>query len=291
MKLSKLLSLRVVSQLIIVHIFYIQITIPQSICIDNNYPCQSDDNSWWYSTDDIIPTDSTSYGHLKLRDSMYMEFDIINNEGIANQWENIFRIGFNGTQSGACAGKGSRYPGLFMGPDDDFFHFAVSESSNCYAGGVWQQEPPSGFGTYEMVRGRSYSAIINYNESRVIVQIKDNTLNTPWETYINVARGGTNPSYFNRYVHVFMGTDQYAQHPIDPICNVTLSNVIIVSYWQNSSFTLPPTYAPTAAPTDIPTDQPSISPTPATSHPSTVKSFYMIFFRIVVEYDHNNYCE
>ena len=207
------------------------------------------------------------YGQLKLRDSMYMKFDIVNNEGIANTWENIFRIGYSATLTGGCDGKGSRYPALYMGPNDDLFHFAVSEATNCYAGGDWQY--PENFGTYEMVQGKTYSVIINYNESKVLIQIKDVTLNTPWETYIDKVRSGTNPSYFNSIVSIFIGTDQFAGHSPEAIANVTLSNMVIISYWQNDSFTLPHTYTPTASPSENPTNQPTISPSSTTPSPTS----------------------
>ena len=274
MKLSKLSSRFILFHLLIVHIFYIQITISQTTCQDNNYPCQGNDDNWWYSTSNIIPSDSTIYGQLKLRDSMYVQFDIINNEGIANQWENIFRIGYSATISGGCTGKGSRYPALYLGPNDDLFHFAVSDykggvNSNCYAGASWQFA--ENFGSYHMYQGVQYSATINYNESRVLVRIQDVTNNGPWETYIDTDRGGTNPLYFNSSVSIFIGTDHFAGHGAEPIANVTLSNMIIVSYWDRDSFTLPPTYAPTATPTVNPTNQPSASPTSVTSGPTTVK--------------------
>ena len=231
----------------------------QSACQDNNNPCRGDDDTWWYSTSDIVPSEAKIYGQLTLRDSMYMEFDIVNTGGISSQWENIFRIGFTATISGTrCDGAASRYPGLYLGPDDDVFQFLVSDTDNCYGGGQWQD--PQAFGVYHMLKGIKYSAIIHYNESRVHVQIKNVTSDGPWETYIDTDRSGTHPYLFNSIVSIFIGTDLYAIHPVVPIANVTLSNIVIVSYWYNNSFTLPPAISPTINPSTEPTNEPTFIP-------------------------------
>ena len=235
--------------MVILYIMYtpnIPIATSQSTCQDNNYPCQGDDDSWWYSTDDIKPTDSTIYGQLKLRDSMYMAFDIVNWVTGANQLENIFRIGFSANISDQCDGKGSRYPALYKGPNDNYFHFAVSEATNCYA------EPTNSQSYYQTMRtGSRFSVIINYNESRVTVQMRYGSY--PMWTHIDTSRSGTNPSYFGSIVSIFIGTDHVSGHSPEGIADVTLSNMFIVSYWQNDSHSFLPTSAPTA-PTVAPTE-------------------------------------
>ena len=279
----------------IIHIFNVLITKSQSTCEDNNYPCRGDDDSWWFSKKDIIPTDSTIYGQLKLRDSMYMAFDIVNNAGIANQWENIFRIGFSAAISDGCDGKGSRYPALYMGPNDNYFHFAVSDANNCSAVDDWQY--PENFGTYEMVQGNTYSVEIYYNEYHSWIRIKNATLckdtpfegcsTTPYDVFIEKDRSGTNPSYFGSIVSIFIGTDQFAGHSPEAIANVTLSNMFIYSYWSNdTSLTLPPTYAITSAPSLTPIS----STSNPTDHPSSVRLLHVYAIDQINRFKSNVLC-
>ena len=100
-----------------------------------------------------------------------------------------------------------------------------------------------------MVVGNEYSVIIEYNDSRLTIQLRDVTLNNPWETYIDYARVGTDPAQLNTNVWIYIGTDTYQGHQTIPAANVTLDNIVIVSYSYDDGFTLPPTSAPTNSPT------------------------------------------
>ena len=46
------------------------------ICSESLNTWHGDSISWWQSTSDFIPTHSTAFGTLQLRDGLYMEFDI-----------------------------------------------------------------------------------------------------------------------------------------------------------------------------------------------------------------------
>eukprot|EP01083_Nonionella_stella_P106236 306278_1 len=206
-----------------------------------------DGNYWWKSASDFVPTPSTAFGTLTLRDALYMEFDIVFHGPTPSNWQSVFRVGFPSI-TGSCDGLNSRYPSLWMLPNENKFHFSVSETASC--GKQWGSQPSA---TIDF----NYHVIIHYNDSHILILLNN-------VIYIDTARTPTKPELIGRTMYVYIGTDDTGT--AIPTANVTLSNMIITSYWYHDGFTMPPTYAPTDDPTWI-TLQPTKSPTP---NPSTV---------------------
>ena len=134
-----------------------------------------------------------------------------------------------------------------MLPGEDKMHFSVSEQDDC-------------FRDYEMQTwatfGRQYHAVMDYNESYIVVSVDGVRV-------VDTARSGTAPEFLGKYIYVWMSSDEPGCCPA-PTANVTLSNIIIVTYNAEDGFTLPPTLEPTSVPTLEPTLQlepPSMEPT------------------------------
>ncbi len=218
-----------------------------------------DNSSWWKSTSEYIPNaDSQSYGKLQLRDALYMEFDIIywGPPPISPQWYNVFRVGFP-SDNNNCNGGASRYPSLWIPPGVNQLHFSISQTGNCFM--EWPNRPV-------VTPGTKYHVIIHYNDSHIFISLND-------IIYLDQNRIATDTNYIGRDMFVYISTDWQNNNNIDA-ANVTLSNMIIISYNYSEGYTLPPTSAPTNPPTNNPTKYPSISP--------TVNIIYVIYIGYIV---------
>lgn len=210
---------------------------------------EGDGVSWWRSLSDFIPKHGSQYGSLQLRNAMYMEFNIMNHGPTPSTWLNVFRIGFL-SQTNSCSSHMSRYPSLWMLPNENRWHFSISQSNDCDR--HWNLQPSANLET-------SYHIIIHFNSSRVFISING-------VTYIDESRNGTQPDLLGKTVYIWMSTDEW-EYSI-PAANVTMSDITIVSYWEQDGLALPPTSYPTPRPTDPsrdPTFAPSMSPTMAPS--------------------------
>ena len=228
-----------------------------------------DNDTWWQSTSDFMPIRNTSYGELKLRDSMYMQFDATFNgpTPAPNVWQNVFRVGFKSTTAD-CYGQGSRYPSLWIMPGNNLWWISISEGDNCLK--IYEQGPGSPI-------GKKFSFRIWFNETRMWIKHK----RSPWtsfRTFVNASHNGYDPGIINtthpRTVYVWISTDQNGGNTPIPAANVTLSNIYISSFWQYEGYTIPPTLSPTLSPTtptNTPSSSPSVSPTASTNNPSIVK--------------------
>eukprot|EP01084_Bolivina_argentea_P070419 128005_1 len=238
----------------LISIIFIYLSYISNISSLNTY--DTNNITWWRSTSDFIPIRSTHYGTLQLRDALYMEFEIIFNGPIAstNIWKNIFRVGFKSPFGGGCYEHYSRYPSLWLTPNDNKFHFSVSDTSSC--GKFWYNKP-------DAISETKYHIIIHYNNSHILISLNNNI-------YINEARAPTQSDLIGLTMYVWISTDEFSG-PI-PTVNATMSNINIISYWYNESFTLIPTISPTNYPTNTPTIYPSISPTIFTNNPTIIPS-------------------
>ena len=214
--------------------------------------------SWWQSLSEFTPIFNTSYGTLQLRDALFMEFDIIFNGPIPSdgKWQNIFRVGFQSTNH-QCGAHFSRYPSLWFAPNDNRWHFSVSDRNDC--GTHWHYTN----GRPLAVINKKEHIVMHYNDSHIFISISD-------QIYIDTFRAGTRLQDIGRIMYIWMSTGVPAISPFldTPAANVTMENIIIVSYWQNESFTMPPTLSPSNTPTLSPTNYPSLPPTMPSDSPS-----------------------
>ena len=202
---------------------------------------EGDGVSWWRSTSDFVPIHGTQYGSLELRDAMYMEFDIVNHGPKPQNWLNVFRIGSR-SWNNDCNSHMSRYPSLWMLKNENKWHFSISDLDKCNKN--WGQQPVAKLET-------SYHMIVHYNSSHVFISIDD-------VIYIDELRNGTLPELLGDTVYIWISTDEWAY--TIPAANVTMSNIIIVSYWEENGLIMPPSEVPTMSPTVGPVVQPTAAP-------------------------------
>lgn len=188
----------------------------------------SDNDTFWQSISDFVPVNNgptgVSYGVLTLRDSLYMKFDIILH-AYQDSNGNVFRIGYDSIDDDefnpSCDAFYSNYPS-FAENDGNTNRFFLSQQTRCF----------KQYSAIKLSQGVKYTFVINYNDDRVTILYKNESV-SDYMIYVDAARTGTDPNFFNTTVKIWIPTDYpSAGFPV-VAANATLSNISIVSYWSD----------------------------------------------------------
>ena len=221
----------------------IQIILSLIVPLSNGFNTfESDGINNWNSTSPFIPISNRKYGEIELKTALSMEFDIFLFKTSENkdEFENIFRIGHD---SGSLyCDREDRFPGMWI--HHDAFLFDVSDQGSCVRR----------YNNYPIQPFTSYSVKINYNSTWVYISVDNHIV------FNDRRYNKTHPHKLNTKVGIWL-----SHSPNN--ANVTLSNIRIVSYDDNSITTstssqpsTSPTLLPSLSPTFIPTLSPSYSP-------------------------------
>ena len=74
----------------------------------------NDNRTLWESTSEIIPTQSTAYGEIRVGHEMSMTFDFEWLGRTTTQFEQFFRVGTSGVAGNGCAGNQAHYPSMWI---------------------------------------------------------------------------------------------------------------------------------------------------------------------------------
>eukprot|EP01084_Bolivina_argentea_P208235 355119_1 len=134
----------------------------------------------WRSTSDFIPSQSISYGSIKLGQVMSVEFDWVwhrrTNFPRVNRYENFFRVGLTADNGFGCDGEGSRLPSFWLTADRDSMHVSVADSITCQ-----HFQSCNSYGN--ITAGVSYHVKIAFNTTKLVVEITNNDapVNGGWQ--------------------------------------------------------------------------------------------------------------
>eukprot|EP01084_Bolivina_argentea_P170415 295313_1 len=190
----------------------------------------SDGSSFWRSSSVFHPIQNHQYGKIKVKKSFYMKFDLIWHGFSTNSnrpYESILRIGIPSTNVADCNGHATRYPALYLDKNAKALQFSISDHIDCWGVGLLNA-------SYNLKINTLYTIKLHYNSSWVRIQINDDIL------YNNKRPGHTPSDILYKTVSVMFSDS------LDPAANVTLSNIIILSY--DNILTMPPTSPPTLHP-------------------------------------------
>eukprot|EP01083_Nonionella_stella_P141644 436899_1 len=198
---------------------------------------EGDGDSYWRSISSFKPIQDTAYGTITIKNSFYMQFDLLWH-GLSNTthnnrlYEGVFRIGTRSRNVTDCNGHATRYPALYLDRTLQSMQFSISDDIDCWGVGLLNV-------SYHLEPNTAYTVTIQYNSTWVMIQVNDRILH-------NAQRPGVTPPSM-----LSMAASIIISDSLDPPANVTLSNILIISY--NSTLTMPPTPAPTPLPTVLTT--------------------------------------
>ena len=92
----------------------------------------SDGESIWRSTSPFVPVQSAAFGSVLIGRSMSMSFSFVWHGRVADaKYEQFFRISFDSAFGNGCDGQGSRYPSLWLLPDEDALYISAASGELC----------------------------------------------------------------------------------------------------------------------------------------------------------------
>eukprot|EP01084_Bolivina_argentea_P147711 258378_1 len=121
----------------------------------------------WKSLSNFITSRNTSYGNITLHKSVEMEFNFIyyGKKTNDNDYENVFRIGYGG--SNTCPQAGTRYPAMWIHPTSDLFQITISiDASKC-----WDNSSP----WISIQKFHKYHILIKFNQTHRYASIYNGT--------------------------------------------------------------------------------------------------------------------
>lgn len=205
-------------------------TFSESSTVTNEF--ETDDNSYWRSKSYFHPVSNSSYGSIEMRNSFYMKFNMIwhglSSIDANRPFEGIFRIGTQSTNVHGCDGHATRYPALYVDRKDKSLQFSISDSIDCWGVSLINVS------YYKLEKNQLYDISIQYNQQSMIIRVNDDIL-------YNDRRPGVTPNNILNTTQSIMISDA-----IDPAANVTLYDMIIISY--DDDLSLYPTISPTPSP-------------------------------------------
>ena len=185
----------------------------------------SDGTTFWNSTTDFVPVRNTSYGTIELKTGFSMHFDIFfRAKSSESKWANIFRIGHAGySLTDFKCSKNDRFPAMWIDADGTSFVFDLTDTTNCFRQ----------YANYAITPNTLYSVSIQYNASSIYISIDDTII-------INEERvDSTDIDKLGTKVGIWLSTVTATA------ANVTLSNIAILSYDDDPSPSVSPTFIPT----------------------------------------------